>query len=1753
MKKHRFLSVFLSLVLVLSTVFTGIVFAAPGDSNGETTPPATGKTLVSNGDGTYTLSLSVTGKAETTSESNKADVIVVLDSSGSMDESVEGYVANQTGRYGLVNRRYVNLYYLHNGDYRSLENDTYTGTVYYQTWSIWSGYTYTEYTGTRYEYMNTDRLAVAKSAISALADQLGSYNEENPDAVRFALVTFASTARTETFSQNSNWTTNVTTFKNKVNSDTIRATGGTNWEDALQQANGLSVREGAEVHVIFVSDGNPTFYVDGGTGQEEYFNVSKCYNKAKDDAKAVVNAGKNFYGIGVFGSVDRMKNLVTDAGAPSGNYYSATDSASLQVAFADIISQITNALGYKEVKIEDGLTSMTSALVKTDPTSFTYMRSGGSYGDGATWTPDDAQKAKYEDGKVSWDLGNAQLENGVTYTVSFKVWPSQEAYDIVADLNNGITDYKDLTADQKAQIVELEGGGYGLKTNTNAKITYTQVETRTTATAPEGFVEGQPADDGYTYTYDSETGTYIGTKETQGSADLSNPNPMVLTSSRITIEKTWDDDSLGDNVRPDSPITLNIKKDGANYKSLELEKANDWKANVYVAPGVIVNGETLETGHSYAIEEANTDVHYELDADDFKPMLVDNVLIADYETGATAANATIKVTNVRKGDLIISKTVETYDGGTVDLSKEFEMKVTFKKGTETWAPAEADQVTYKIGATGTAQPFPSDGVIKLKHGGTATISNLPAGITYTVVEQNLSAGYTQIAPTSAATGTIVGDSAQRVDFTNQYSTSSVSATIPVTKILSVPSGLTGPGSIKEAYTFALSAVTEGAPMPEAGGETVKNPDDNGGTANFGAITFDAPGTYEYKITESGTVAGVTNDSAATTGKEVTVTVEDNGNGTLSATVTGATPTDNDATRTTFSNTYENATPATIQLSASKKLNVEEPANNAPDVTEKYDLTLAAVNDAPMPESAVDGKVTVKNPDGNATAVSFGTIEYTMPGVYQYTVSESGDVPGVTNGQTAYSVSVQVTDNQDGTMTATVTSGSQTTQFTNTYSVSPAVLAEGKISVNKNLTGTNLSAGAFNFEIKASEDTPNAPLPAVTTVTNNAQGVAAFGEITYSEPGSYKYAISEIDGGLSGYTYDKNVVYVLITVVDNGNGTMSASVEYENDPSFNNTYTASGSVQITAQKKLTGRALEDGQFSFKLTALDGGPGDGLTATNNASGQIVFDKIDFSNTDLTVKEEVEKTYKLQYVNVVDESDVLDTIPEGAVINEDGSFTWESEEESVTTYKEQYVNIEDENDVRDVLPEGAVKNEDGTFTIKEASEKPEYEEKSFTYEITEVSGSASGYTYDTHTETVVITVKDNGDGTLSVIAAYNPSGAVFNNTYSAKGSVVLKGTKSVTGTGLRSEQFIFNLIDKDNNILRTAKNDATGAFAFGALNYTEKDAGKTFTYTIVEVNDGQGGYAYDSKVCEVTVTVEDNGDGTLSAVATYTPDASFNNTYSAFGSVTFTGTKTVTGGTLESGQFTFNLLDQAGNVIGQATNAADGSFAFAPVSYTIADAGKTFNYSIVEVNDGQGGYTYDTKVCKISVNVTDLGDGVLKTDVAYEGDASFVNSYAASSTEVVLTAKKTLSGRKLADGEFSFTVSQGDNVMATGKNDVNGNITFSAIPLTKAGTYRFTVAEVIGSKEGVTYDKKTYTYVVVVEDVNGKLTVKDVSIDGATEVVFSNTYKTTPPPETPKTTSPQTGDNTNLGLWLALMCLGAAGFTGSVLFGRRRRERK
>lgn len=442
--RNRVFALVATVMVAITTALVG--FGGLGIAEGEptATPPGTAKTLTDNGDGTYTLSLSVTGTATSSSTSSKADVIVVLDRSGSMRYDQAGHSPGS------------------------------------------------------WQYSGPSRLSVATGAVNSLAEQLLANNTaDNPDRVQLSLVTFSNTASTDITG-----TTSLSEFQNRVNS--ITANGGTNWEDALQDAHAIETREGANVYVIFVSDGNPTFRntQGGGSGYENaqhgsypnyYYGSGNSDNNGKNfqyalvQAQAIVGAGKTFYSIGAFGDATNMQNLATQSGAPASNYYDATDQAALNAAFDNIIAEITNAFGYKDVKIEDGITSLTSALVRTDPSSFTYTRSGGDYGTGSAWNT--APAASYSDGKVTWDLGTMHLEHGVTYTVSFKVWPSQEAYDLVADLNNGFVSYDDLTPDQKAQIVAV-GSGYGLKTNTDVTFSYTQIETITTNQRPEGFVEG---------------------------------------------------------------------------------------------------------------------------------------------------------------------------------------------------------------------------------------------------------------------------------------------------------------------------------------------------------------------------------------------------------------------------------------------------------------------------------------------------------------------------------------------------------------------------------------------------------------------------------------------------------------------------------------------------------------------------------------------------------------------------------------------------------------------------------------------------------------------------------------------------------------------------------------------------------------------------------------------------------------------------------------------------------------------------------------------------------------------------------------------------------------------------------------------------------------------------------------------------------------------------------------------------------------
>ena len=580
----------------------------PGDQPSLDAPVAA-KELVDKGNGTYDLSLSITGKSKSSSESSMADVVVILDRSGSMTE-------NRTG--------------------------------------------------------GKTRLQAAKEAIEKLTDSLMANNtEQNPDAVRMALITFGNDANIT-----QNWTNKAKTFNDTVDSLREQTNVGTNWEAALRKANTIKTRDGAEKYVIFVSDGNPTFYVGGGTGEENTNNVNWSYRFARDDAYTLVKNGFNFYTIGVFGDVSRMQSLTayaysgTDNGSyPSGHYQTASDQTALVEAFKNIIDQITHNLGYQAVTFTDGLTAMTSStLVNGKAAGFTYTvtDAGGktvavkdnknetfSYKNsaGATKT---FRGATYTNGTVTWsmDVNSSTpfvLDGGYTYKVTFTVWPKQEAYDLAAGLMNGTILYDNLKDDQKAQISKNtdENGQttYSLKTNTDGtNVKYRPV---TETTSSSGTVDKIVGD--------------------EGTAEIKNPSGISLAATKFKVEKQWKD-----HVDPDSrpgSIKFDLVQDKGTDKpqtvvsDCELSKDNGWTTTVYIAPGLKVGDAVKEPGHTYDIVEKDTDSRYELVTKTYHPMLINSSTeIYDWESKTDSSDVSTKITqfvaeNELKGSLSLEKRV----------------------------------------------------------------------------------------------------------------------------------------------------------------------------------------------------------------------------------------------------------------------------------------------------------------------------------------------------------------------------------------------------------------------------------------------------------------------------------------------------------------------------------------------------------------------------------------------------------------------------------------------------------------------------------------------------------------------------------------------------------------------------------------------------------------------------------------------------------------------------------------------------------------------------------------------------------------------------------------------------------------------------------------------------------------------------------------------------------------------------------------
>lgn len=974
------------------------------------------------------------------------------------------------------------------------------------------------------------------------------------------------------------------------------------------------------------------------------------------------------------------------------------------------------------------------------------------------------------------------------------------------------------------------------------------------------------------------------------------------------------------------------------------------------------------------------------------------------------------------------------------------------------------------------------------------------------------------------------------------------------------------------------------------------------TATFGGIRFKAAGDYTFKVTE---IEG-TDDQADPSGWKydgheafVTVHVTDDGEGKLKATVSynnKKATTDADKAvdnAAAFTNAYSasstDADTGSANVQLTKVLEGKTWDGDSFTFEIKPESNTAGIETAnmPMPNADADGDgsnntVTLSAPtetDGKTAIFSFGKITFDTPGTYVYKVTEvEGDNAGITYSKNVATITITVTDNHQGALVATVSIANNV--FTNTYASELDYAAGGGLKIAK--TFENATMREFSFTVKPKDDASAEKLgidmagetfttkPGETIGDDNAShaevavlDAAAEAKFTQADADdTYTYTVKETAGSDAGVTYDDTEYTVTITTADDGQGGITVtttvtdgadytqSYVYDNDDAtenqtavvpFTNTYKATGelggngSVSIKATKTLTNRPMVDGEFRFNVTnAADDSNTVVATGTNDANGTITFSAINYSIDQML-------------------EDVDDGLATPGVADGKDTFTY--------TYK---------------VTEDTASLDDGVSAI-----------------------DAAGFQ-------ITVTVTDNGDGTLGIAVAYpdGSDGLTFRNTYgegqTGQATLNINGTKTLkVASGDNAPniegKYTFTLTGSKGAPMPAtteAHNDAAGNVAFGDITFTMEnvfgDTGtqdaatnaegdgteeavsaqsairtKEFTYTVTE-SGSVAGVDNDAEASKTfTVTVTDNGDGTLSVASNPVQGAlfTFTNTYSVepeesspTGKGGITITKNLAGRNLNEGEFTFELVDQSGATVATGTNDASGNVELGTVKFT--EPGR-FTYTIREAKGSLGGVDYDATEYKATAEVKDNGDGTLAVTWSFDtaaGDPAsaieFNNTYTATPTSVLLGGTKVLDGRALAEGEFTFVLNDaGGNELQTVTNNAQGGFCFDQITYDAAGTYEYTISEVKGDAEGVTYDDATIAVKVVVTD-NGKgaLEVTELTYDGKTELpVFTNTY--VKPVEPPKDDSGlmQTGDSTSTFV-VAIAGLGAL----SVAVGLAARKR-
>lgn len=1438
------------------------------------------------------------------------------------------------------------------------------------------------------------------------------------------------------------------------------------------------------------------------------------------------------------------------------------DSKGSGVALGD---ELTYTIGYKNTEGASATVTITDAV----PAGTEFVEFAGDHKDAGS---------KDNDGNLTWTLTDVPADK--EGTVQFKVRVTEDAFKSGGASGN-ISNQASVTV----------GNNPAVKTNTTTdEVSDGHLTLSKTVTAAEGITAPNKAFTFKVLLYQADgttplAGTFAfagrpgGTNGTYVSGQIKSGDTIALKAGG-SVTVTLPTGAHYEVQELDSKGELMTSEDGFAV----VDKANPQKGTV---------GQATQVGFTnvYSVESTKVENAFKVQ----KKISGRNWTKADAFTMTLAAQGEAPMPKGAKegvSTIELHKDAQVGNFGTIEYTKPgtYTYVITEQSGDE--AALTFSKATYRA---------------------TVTVTDEGAG--------KLSAK-TKIAQLTDDAGDAVERTVEAAVFTNTAKTGS----------LTVKKTVVGGDSQREfGFTVALT---------DGDGEPVS------GTFGKGehAVTFaDGKATFTLKDGEEKAVAGLPVGARYTVTEDAAEGYTTAVNGADGSKAEGAVT--EDGATVAFTNTYGTATEGRDVSTAGLFTKTLEGRDWAEG--DGFQFTLTGESGAPMPEGSADGSKTVSvtaaagTKAGDRVAFDFGPIRYTLDDIkdagfaevggkrvraktFTYAVREArpddgSAIAGVAYDGHAATMTVTVTDDGSGNLTASTPAIAQASggDFVNTYTTELDYSARAGVRLSKTLSGRAMEAGQFAFTVTADAETAaklglktDGDAYAVAAADDGAAdlvdliGGTAGSDVKFTDADAgkvYRFTVAETKLGGEGYANDTvprtvtiapaydtatGKLTVTTTVARDGVEVARSEVSTADDATsapapvtvaFQNSYEATGTlggegdVAIDATKTLTGRAAAAGEFSFSVRDARGSVV--ATATNRASGDGEAAGLAFS--------------PIAYTTDALERMVADGIATRAA---DGSWA---------------IPYTVSEDGTDRLPAG-------------------------------VTAAASSFG-------ITVKVTDNGKGGLDVAVAY-PEGSdgtlSFVNGYGTNEATVdLAGTKTLAlsqaGLGLTQAdiagKYTFKItplygapapVDASGKTVTEATNDAAGNVELGRVTFRQPsdlddvgiDGGglrtKTFAYRVSEsgsvdgvVNDATATRTFTVKV------VEDTNAGTLAAEvlpAEGTPEGKgafeFTNTYGVNptpSSVTdqIKVSKKLKGRDLVEGEFEFQLVELAADgsesVAATGKNAADGTVALSPVTYT---APGMHSYELREVAGTAGGVTYDKATYRVRTTVTDAGNGTLavKHELAdAEGNptgddsVTFTNGYEAAPVTLKLGAAKVLKGAELKAGQFSFELKSRDGkVMSTAKNAADGSVTFDALTFKQAGTYTFTVSEVDDGQAHVTYDKAVHKIVVTVSDEaadgtrTGYLSAK-VSYEGDANLppVFTNSYAEEPgtpgTPENPGTPGggsgggsdngsgsgasgdgskggmPDTGDRSlpleALGAMAGIGALTAAG--GAVLYRRRR----